>query len=173
MKPSILPLLAVTSLVLVQLFSCTKMNTLADSPDVLAEQEVMKQGDKIQKKYKTKSLPMDGLQEATPNNSPATGTFQITYHTDTKVLELDMSWKDLVGTVTASHIHGPASPGVNAPVIIPLFSLGQDTNPFEADLVTTSYASFDEAALLDGLYYINIHSSVYPGGEIRGQIVFK
>jgi hypothetical protein len=28
-----------------------------------------------------------------------------------------------------------------------------------------------EADLLAGLWYVNIHSSVFPGGEIRGQVV--
>jgi hypothetical protein len=30
-----------------------------------------------------------------------------------------------------------------------------------------------EEDLLNGMYYINIHTATYPGGEIRGQIVFQ
>ena len=75
-----------------------------------------------------------------------------------------------VAGATAAHIHN-APLGENGPIVFPL-SLTQDTvsgtwtstdaqNPLTADLVEK---------LLAGDLYVNVHSSAFPGGEIRGQL---
>ncbi len=174
MKSSFKPLLAIM-LITGTFFSCTKSNSEMDSLSSLADQELLKKGDKLKTKYRTETLPMSGLQEVAPNNSPATGEFTVVYNTKTKILELDMTWQGLLADATASHIHGPVPPGVNGAVVIPLFQAppGTPSSSFSADLITTNFASFVEADLLNGLYYVNIHTPSYPGGEIRGQIVFE
>src|ERR1051326_5194295 len=63
-----------------------------------------------------------------------------------------------------SHIHGFAGPGVPAGVVFPL-PLG---NP---KVGVWNYAEADEANILAGNTYANIHTTNNPGGEIRGQIV--
>ena len=174
MKSSLLPLLAVIAIT-GSVVSCTKTTTDKDSLITLSDAELSIKSGKLKTKYKTETLPMSGSQEVLPNPSPATGEFTVVYNTKTKVLELDMTWQGLLADATASHIHGAATPGVNAGVVIPLFSAapGTPSSSFSADLITTNFASFVEADLLNGLYYINIHTPSYPGGEIRGQIVFE
>ena len=155
------------------LFSCSKEKSGSDSLNALQKEAALKKGDKLKKKYKTKKLTIDGLQETIPNNSSATGTLEVEYRTDTKVLELSMSFKNLTAAATAAHIHGPGAPGVNAPVIIPLAIPNETSGTFSGNFVTTNYPTFNEEHLLNGLYYINIHNSSFPAGEIRGQIIFK
>jgi hypothetical protein len=63
---------------------------------------------------------------------------------------------------TAAHIHGPAPAGVNAPVLLPL-PLGIFDQTFPINAATL-------AAIQAGLAYVNVHSTLFPAGEIRGQI---
>ncbi len=72
-------------------------------------------------------------------------------------------------TVTASHIHD-GDVGVPGPIIFPLFMGPQyitDTLNFFGS-VTLNITQ--EVELLNGGLYINVHSSDYPAGELRGQI---
>ena len=74
---------------------------------------------------------------------------------------------NLSGLITAAHIHnGPA--GVNAGVFIPFNGL-----PLGGTFSTKDKApALLLKAVLDNpsAYYVNIHSTAYPGGEIRGQL---
>src|SRR4030095_1742784 len=86
---------------------------------------------------------------------------------------------DLTGNRTGGHLHGPtASGGVasftqNAPVKYPLDSLPQ-WNPSATNgsfQGTISILEADEAALINGQFYFNVHTSTNGGGEIRGNLV--
>jgi subtilisin family serine protease len=73
-------------------------------------------------------------------------------------------------TITAAHIH-TGTVGNNGPPLHALFAGPQyitDSLSF-GGVVTLSDA--EEAALLDGGLYINVHSTVNGPGEVRGQIV--
>lgn len=106
---------------------------------------------------------IDGLQEVPPNASPGFGSGSFVLDA-AKVLSYNISFSGLVASETASHIHGPASPGVNAGVLFPL-PLGSPKIGATPALTATQ-----EGWLNSGLLYVNIHSSTFPGGEIRGQI---
>ena len=85
------------------------------------------------------------------------------------MLSWTISYSGLVGTSTDAHFHGPALPGVNAGVRVPI----PHTDGLTADTLIGSAvisAAF-ETELLNGLWYVNIHSTFRPGGEIRGQVV--
>ena len=75
------------------------------------------------------------------------------------------------------HVHGPAEPGVDASVILNIGIAASfvDIGGGQLQLTATGLSSADltdnEAALLGGLTYLNLHTNDYPGGEIRGQIV--
>lgn len=107
---------------------------------------------------------MDGAQAG--RVTPATGLFTASLDTDSNWLVLDYAFSGLLAPQTAAHVHH-AAPGVNGPVIIgaPSFPLGSPVH-FEA-MVSDQV----EQWLIAGETYLNVHSSLYPAGEIRGQLV--
>jgi hypothetical protein len=107
---------------------------------------------------------MDGAQSNTP--SPATGWLKGTIDLGTNFFVLDYGFSGLLAPQTAAHVHLGA-PGVNGPVVIgaPSFQLGELIH-FEGFISDTT-----ETNLLAGNLYLNIHSTLYRGGEIRGQLM--
>jgi len=116
------------------------------------------------------NLQFSGGQENPPNSSPATGTFNGWYDESTMMLGFTATFEGLTGNSTAAHFHGPAFPDSNAGVQIGWsgFPTGVTSGTF-SDTVTLN--ATQEADLLAGLWYANIHSSAFPGGEIRAQIL--
>ena len=106
---------------------------------------------------------IDGLQEAPPVTTPGTGLGCFTLDAN-KFLDYEVVFSGLVGVEVAAHIHGPAPVGINAGVIFP-FPLGSPKMGTFGPL-----NAIQEADLNAGLMYVNIHSNLFPGGEIRGQI---
>jgi hypothetical protein len=109
---------------------------------------------------------MDGLQEAPPNASPGTGTATLQFDDSTNVLTLVGNYTGLLGTTTASHIH-IAPVGVNGPIIIPLTHTGGTAGTLSgAGALTAAQIT----ALFNNGLYVNVHTNLFPGGEIRGVI---
>jgi hypothetical protein len=107
---------------------------------------------------------LDGKSEVPPNDSKGTGTVTATYDTDSKKLTWKGSYKDLSGDATAAHFHGPAEPGKNAGVLVPI---APATSPLEGSATLND----DQAkALMAGEVYVNVHTAANKGGEIRGQL---
>ncbi len=111
------------------------------------------------------SASLDGLQEVPPNASPATGTATCVMDTDANTLTYTVAFSGLLAPQTAGHFHGFAAPGVNAGVLHGLPALG---SPVAG---VWNYLEAQEANIIAGLTYVNIHTSMFPGGEIRGQVV--
>ena len=113
-------------------------------------------------------------------------------------MKVNIAFSGLSGNTTVAHIHGPtATAGTGTASVMtttpsfPGFPAGVKSGSYEQtfDLLATSTyrAGFITAnggtaagardafllALLDGKAYLNVHSSTYPGGEIRGQSVHK
>ncbi|MFN2439294.1 MAG: CHRD domain-containing protein [Chitinophagaceae bacterium] len=120
-----------------------------------------------------KGLPVNGLQEVPVRIVKAYGHMDVWYNKKTKLLTYEVTWSLLTGNPIGSHIHGEAPPGVNAGIkhdftsLIPKVTSGTFKNS-----VTVDEVAIKEAGLLAGLYYVNIHTPTFPGGEIRGQIEF-
>jgi CHRD domain/PEP-CTERM motif len=112
---------------------------------------------------------LNGAQETPPVATAATGTANMTYNDVTNLLSWTISFQDLVGTTTDAHFHGPAPVGVPAGVQVPI----PHTDGLTADTLIGSaiISELQEAQLLAQLWYINIHSTFAPGGEIRGQVI--
>ncbi len=74
-------------------------------------------------------------------------------------------------TFVAGHIHVGAA-GVNGPVVVPLFSGSNDRKLFVQAARITIDAEDAEAicANLAG-HYVNYHTTDFPGGALRGQLV--
>jgi len=110
---------------------------------------------------------MDGLQEVPPNASPGFGSFTGTLDDVTGAVTLSGTFGGLLAAATAAHIHGPALPGVNGPVIVPLTVTNATSGTVTGAGVLTPTQVLD---MLAGRHYVNVHTSAFPGGEIRGQI---
>lgn len=105
---------------------------------------------------------LDGTQAGT--SSTATGSGTLSYDDVSQVLDWRISFSGLIGTETLAHFHGPAAAGDDAAPQIPL-SLGSPK------IGTAVLSAEQEAQLLDQLWYVNVHSTLAPGGEIRGQLL--
>lgn len=111
-----------------------------------------------------------GNQENPPNPSPAIGTIAGVYDDASNTMHYMIVFGGLLTGTTAAHFHAPAAPGVNAPVVIAHagFPVGVTAGTYTATEVLTDA---QEVQLKAGLWYSNIHTSLFPGGEIRAQIV--
>jgi CHRD domain len=139
---------------------------------------------------------MSGPAENPPNASPGIGFAEVIIDTTANTMEVIVSFSGLLGTTTASHIHcctavpGTGSAGVATTTpSFPLFPLGVTSGFMDETFDLTQDISYNpsfeaanggtaagaEAALLAGMAadqtYLNIHTSVVPGGEIRTFLV--
>ncbi|MDP3312160.1 CHRD domain-containing protein [Lutibacter sp.] len=106
---------------------------------------------------------LNGANESTPNASTATGSATLTFNTLTKIFTITVT--HTVAAPTNGHIHKGAI-GVSGSAVFPFAS-------FTSPITLTSIAldATQEADLNAGLYYVNIHTAAFPGGEIRGQLI--
>jgi chitodextrinase len=103
--------------------------------------------------------------EVPANDSKGTGSAAVTFDTAAKKLSWTVNYSGLTGPATAAHFHGPAEPGKNAGVAVPIPN--QATSPVTGSATLTDAQAAD---LMGGKYYVNIHTAANPGGEIRGQV---
>ena len=110
-------------------------------------------------------INLKASEEVPPVTSKGTGVANVTYDTATKKLSWRVTFKDLTGPATAAHFHGPAEAGKNAGVVLPITG---KTSPMDGSATLTAA---QEADLLAGKWYINVHTDANKNGEIRGQVV--
>ncbi|WP_414444457.1 CHRD domain-containing protein [Burkholderia sp. 22PA0106] len=104
--------------------------------------------------------------EVPPKQSDGHGMLMGSYDTDSKQLTWHVDYSDLTGPATMAHFHGPAPVGKNAGVVIPIATKDLPS-PIEGHATLTPA---QEADLLAGRWYFNVHTAKNPGGEIRGQV---
>jgi hypothetical protein len=126
---------------------------------------------------KFENVVLSGANERpTVVSSPATGSFNGTYNKETKMITYTITWTGM--TPTAMHFHN-AIPTATLPatavagnVVIGVAGTGTPatyTSPITG--TTRALTADEEMALLAGNWYFNIHSTQYPGGELRGQLI--
>jgi hypothetical protein len=134
---------------------------------------------------------LSGASEVPPNASTGTGQVILDI-VDELSMSLSVTFSGLTGTTTIAHIHN-APAGINGPIMtsVPSFpgfptgvtegsyaqtldlSLASTWNPA---FITSSGGTADGAKaiflseLAQGEAYFNLHSSAFPGGELRGQL---
>jgi hypothetical protein len=106
-----------------------------------------------------------------PGDPDASGTAFITLNQGQGEVCFDLSWAGIDGTVVAAHIHA-APAGVAGPVVVPLFT---DVALAGTDSASGCVAGVSEDLIKDirqnpENYYVNIHSTVFPAGAVRGQL---
>ncbi|MEO7263590.1 MAG: CHRD domain-containing protein [Ferruginibacter sp.] len=115
------------------------------------------------------SLTYSGANENPPNSSTATGTVIGTYDDLTNKIFYTVSFTGLTTAATGAHFHAPATTTANGPVIVPFTNFPAATSGTYSGSATIS--DLQETQLFAGLWYANIHSSTYPGGELRVQVI--
>lgn len=113
----------------------------------------------------TMHATLDGKQQSPALDVAGKGSAEVSYDTESKKLEWTVEYSDLTSAPAAGHFHGPAGMGENAGVAVPFE--GDLTSPIKGSATLTDA---QEADLLAGKYYINIHTPANKGGEIRGQV---
>jgi CHRD domain/PEP-CTERM motif len=139
---------------------------------------------------------LNGLSEAPVNASPGVGFATVIFDPVLHTMSLSVTFSGLLGNTTASHIHcctaqpnaGTAGVATETPTFGG-FPLGVTSGTYNNVFDLTLAASFSpvfitnsggttagaEAALLAGAIanqaYLNIHSTSFRGGEIRGFLV--
>jgi CHRD domain/PEP-CTERM motif len=140
----------------------------------------------------TYTATLSGPAESPPNGSPGTGSATVIFDDVTDAMTVDVVFSGLEGTTTAALIHAAtavAGTGTAAvATMVPAFSgfplgvtSGSYNNTFDMSLASswnpafitahtdiTGAESFFLTSLGAGTAYFNIHTSVFPGGEIRG-----
>ena len=109
---------------------------------------------------------MDGKAEVPPNASTGSGDALATLDTSSKQLTYTITFFGLSGPATAAHFHGPAAPGANAGVAVPI-----GTNPTSPVTGSVTLTDAQMADLQAGKWYANVHTAENKGGEIRGQMM--
>jgi hypothetical protein len=112
------------------------------------------------------SATLNGASEVPPTASPGSGT--ASFSLVPSALNYTLTFTNILSPATGAHIHAPADTTHNANVIIPF------APPSATAATISGTASLDSQQLLDlisGLSYVNVHSTNYPNGEIRGQLV--
>jgi len=136
---------------------------------------------------------LSGPNESPANASPGTGSALVDYDNVAHSLHVQVSFSGLLGTTTASHIHAatvlPGTGTAGVATTTPTFAgfpLGVTSGSYNILLDLTLASSFNgayitangnttagaeaalAAALAGGQSYLNIHTSSFGGGEIRG-----
>lgn len=137
------------------------------------------------------TAPLLGSSEVPAAATTGSGSATVTIDFDLLTMRVQASFSDLLGTVTASHIHCCVAPGGNVGVasMTPSFAgfptgvkAGNYDHTFDLSLASSYNAAFITAnggtvgsafnALTAGLdagkAYLNVHTSSFGGGEIRG-----
>lgn len=134
---------------------------------------------------------LSGPAENPPNASPGTGTALLRINTVAHTYTIDVDFSGLIGTLTVAHVHcciaPPGNVGVATPTpSFPGFPAGVTADSYRATFDTTLASSWNgafitanggtplgaEAAFAAGVAagqaYLNLHSTAFPAGEIRG-----
>jgi hypothetical protein len=132
-----------------------------------------------QKSEQKFTAKLSGKEEVPPNGSPSTGLAWVKIADDKILYKVNVTDMD---KVNAAHIH-LAEAGKNGPVVLTLFKGGptEQVNGTVAEAnVTASNLEGPlkgkdvtdlATAIKNGTTYVNVHSTDFPDGEIRGQLL--
>ncbi len=116
------------------------------------------------------SADIGGANEVPPNGSPAVGFMIGTFDDGSNTLSF--SWSitdDLVGEPSAPGAHFHHAPaGSNGPIV---FGFRADDWELAGNDVWANMTAEQVGWLFDGEIYINFHTTAFPGGEVRGQVL--
>src|SRR6188768_915301 len=115
------------------------------------------------------SAKMTGSQEVPALTLDAQGIGIFTLDETRKTLYINVSLNNLSGPITGMHIHDGVA-GQNGSVI---FNLVPFLTGNRAKAVLHDIDPAVVTKLINGGFYINVHTALHPNGEIRGQILLE
>lgn len=139
---------------------------------------------------------LSGAAEASPNDSAGIGTATVTIDTTLHTMRVEVFFSGLTGTVTNAHIHAatalPLTGTAGVATMLPTFAgfpAGVTSGTYDNTFDMTQAANYNptyvtaqggtpalalanlQTAMAGQQTYLNIHSSAFAGGEIRGFLV--
>jgi hypothetical protein len=129
-----------------------------------------------------------GAQEVPGTDTSASGDISVRFNRSLSRVTVDLKISRLLGGFAAAHFHCNR-PGANGPVAFGLVNPGPlsfDGRRIRGTLTNADFTGADCAdvvgrpvnniaalafAMRDGLIYVNVHTSTFPGGDIRGQML--
>ena len=119
------------------------------------------------------NVTLSGAQSVPANASTASGSATVTVDDVLDTVAVTLTFTGLTGgNASAAHIHCCVATNANGPVVIPFTGFPTTTSGTYSN-VFTGVSAANIAGIEAGLAYINIHNAVFPGGEIRGDILAK
>ena len=141
---------------------------------------------------------LSGFREVPSISSPASGHFEAVIDRKAGTIAYDLSYSGLTGDVQQAHIHvgqrsvnggvsvflcqteaspDPTGLAPRCPQRGKVSGLAQSANMIAGPIVNQGVepGQINEliAAIRAGVAYVNVHSSTFPGGEVRGQLRLK
>lgn len=113
----------------------------------------------------TLTTRLDAAAAVPPTRSVGSGQLDALYDANTRLFRWKASWTGLSGQITGVQFHGPASASQVGPAV--MVWPGPFGPTYEGRATLTPQQA---AELLEGLWYVNVSTSVYPSGEVRGQL---
>jgi hypothetical protein len=143
------------------------------------------------------SVQLSGFSEVPSLSTPAKGRFDVRGSLDGTLIQWQLTYEGLAGAVSQAHIHfgqagvnggislflcsnlgnGPAGTQVcpatatSAAPVTGISAAADIVGPSGQGIPAGGLAKLVEA-ILAGKGYVNVHSSLYPSGEIRAQLPF-
>ncbi len=113
-----------------------------------------------------------------PNAVTTAGSGAATIAVNGTTINYTVAFQGVTGSPTGLHIHSPGGINATAPVSVDLLTTpltgtsGVLTGSFTSTNIRTAGVSLDSMLTLlrNGNAYVNLHTSTFPGGEIRGQV---
>lgn len=139
--------------------------TACDEDDIdldhLLKNDVNFEGVQLKGAHEVPMVPSDGF-----------GLINAYYNSKTRIITFDLVWTlgNSDDEVVGMHFHGPATPNETAGVKIPVTGFTSNSTGSLTGS-TRALTKEEEKQLLDGLWYFNIHSTTYPSGELRGNLI--
>jgi hypothetical protein len=113
---------------------------------------------------KVLTAAMTAAEETPPGPDGGTGAATITIDEAKNTLCYDVSWSKEVGNPNAGHIH-KGKKGLAGPIVVP-FQLPDKPK----DCVQVENGVLKDILADPAGHYVNVHTNMYPGGAVRGQL---
>ncbi len=150
----------------------------------------------VQAQGGTVNVRLRGFEEVPALSNPGGGRFTATINEAGTEIEYQLTYFNMEGDVTQAHLHF-GQKGVNGGIMIFLCSnlgngpIGTQTCPTDNGTVTGTITAANVGTgagaqgvganelfsvlrgMRGGVVYAHVHTTLFPGGEIRGQLVFN